>query len=376
MREEVDARRFGTEWIEDRFSGDVAFSAMSDGFSAAAASWPREVCESVYRFAGRIVRVRVVGRELDGHVTRPFAHLRVASDVAAHALEIELCDERFLPRGASRSPAGRAGGWHELTLKSAGGRFIAQRLPHTYSCLDRTASRLIGFIAWHEDIFIYERAKPLARLLLTWHNDRGSQIVHAGLVARRGQGILLAGKSGSGKSTSSLLCALDGMDFLGEDYIALDTGDDGSFVGHSLYNSVFLNTHHLDRFHSLSRHAFRGMFPHEEKSVVLLSDAIPDRLERSACVRALVFPEVIDAVEAEVRPLSKGAALLALAPSSLLQIPNRDLGIAGFDRLARLVESVPCFRMGVGSHWPSVTRRIGELIERSAKSDAGRRERA
>jgi len=374
MRQQADVRQFGTEWLESRFLGDVAFTAMRAAFASAATARPNELCESVFRFADRFVKLRVVGRELNAHVTRPFAHLRVSSRAAPHALRMDLWDERTLPHGSQRSPAGRAGGWHEVTLKSGDERFIAQRLPHTYSCLDREASHLVGGIAWHEDIFIYERAKPFARLLLAWHNDLGFQIVHAGLVARHGDGLLLAGKSGSGKSTSSLLCALGGLDFLAEDYVALENGDDGSFVGHSLYSSVFLKTHHLDRFHELSAHAVRGMPPHEEKSVILLSDALPGRLGRSARIRALVFPEVLDTVEAKVEPLSKGAALLALAPSSLLQIPNRDLGALGFQRLARLVESVPCFRIGVGSDWRSITRQLDELIDTVARPDLDRSE--
>jgi hypothetical protein len=374
MRQDADTSQFGTEWLEGRFRGDVAFSAMHAAFVAAAGVRPDEVCQSCYRFADRFVRLRVVGRELNANITRPFAHLRVHRDATPHALRIDLWDERTLPQGPARSPAGRAGGWHETTLKSTDERFVAQRLPHTYSCLDREASHLVGCIAWHEDIFIYERAKPLARLLLAWHNDIGFQIVHAGLIARHGDGILLAGKSGSGKSTSSLLCALDGMDFLAEDYVALESRDDGSFVGHSLYNSVFLNSDHLEGFHSIAGRAVRGTPPHEEKSVVLLSDMLPDRLERRAHIRALVFPEVSGTVEAEIQPFSKGAALLALAPSSLLQIPNRDLGGLGFERLARLVERIPCFRMGVGRDWRSITHRLDELIGRVAGPASGRRE--
>ena len=99
----------------------------------------------------------------------------------------------------------------------------------------------IGTIAWNKQISVYERAKPMARLLLEWCNDHGRQVIHAGLVAYQGQGILFAGKSGSGKSTSSLACLCGEFNYLGEDYASLPRLLDGSFLGHSLDNSREIN---------------------------------------------------------------------------------------------------------------------------------------
>lgn len=371
MYETPETPAFDTEWRQGAFDGRAAFAGMREAFEAAAAALPAELCESFYRFAGRSVRLRVVGRELHTQIARPFSHLRARPSASRPALQMDLWDATRTRGAASWRPPGRANGWHETTFQSEDARYIAQRLPHTLSCLDRERGELLGGIAWHDDIFIYERAKPFARLLLAWHNNIGVQIVHAGLVSRNGVGVLLAGKSGSGKSTSSLLCALAGLDFVGEDYVALERAGDGSFVGHSLYNSVFLDTRHVERFPQLASLAFRGLRPHEEKSVVLLSDVVPERLERCAQIRALVFPEVTDSAGAEIRALSKGAALLALAPSSLLQIPNRDLGARGFERLADLVQSVPCFRLAVGSDWESITNRLDALArgEEAARAE-------
>lgn len=46
--------------------------------------------------------------------------------------------------------------------------------------------------------------------------------LHAACVGRGGRGILLLGSSGSGKSTVSLHCLLDGLDFLAEDSVLVD----------------------------------------------------------------------------------------------------------------------------------------------------------
>ena len=357
-----EAGSLGAHWKDGAFDGPFAWQRMREAYRTAAVARPDEFHQAHLRFAGRPVRLDVVGSELFTHVLKPFAHL-VDEGGSQPDLVIELWDDRLV--GALPAPE-REGGqvaWREATLRSADDRFIAQRLPHTLSCLDREARHLVAGIAWTDRIFIYERSKPFARLLLNWYNDHGIQVIHTGLVARNGIGALIAGPSGSGKSTSTLACALGGLDFLGEDYVGLESREDGTFVGHSLYNSVFLNSGHLARFDALAGHAIHGQPPQEAKSVVLLSQVAPGCLARSAALRAIVFPQVGESRPAQLGRMAKPAALLALAPSSLLQIPNRHLGVPGFSRLAQIVERLPCHRMTVGSDLASIPRCIDDLLQ-------------
>lgn len=361
-----DTHPFGVAWDADDFDAGRAWHGLHRAFESAAATHPGEVCERHLAFAGRAVRLRVVGRTLFAQLVRPFEHLAEASSTGAAALAIDVWDDTLAHHLPAPEREGDVTLWREMTVQSADDRFVAQRLPHTMSCLDRRGSHLVAGIAWHDRIFIYERAKPFARALLNWYNDRDVQVIHAGLVAHGGQGVLLAGRSGSGKSTSTLACALGGLAFLGEDYVALESRGDGRFVGHSVYNSVFLDSTHLRRFDGLAAHAVHGRPPQEAKSVVLLAQVAPDAMAREATIRALVFPRVGEGAEAALAPMSRPEALLALAPSSLLQIPNRQLGRAGFGRLAQLVERLPCYRMSVGEDLASIPRCLAPLLSPEA----------
>jgi len=349
--------RFGTVWSKEHFNGEIAFGNMRAAFTEALTRYPNELQESFYVLGGQNVRIRIVGRDLAKYICRPFSHLRTNGQrPATPQLTIDLWDKNVDHQGPSTLENLK---WFEQTVKSADGRFVGQQLPHTFSCLDRQTGQIVSSIAWHDCIFIYERAKPLARPLLEWHNDRGIQVIHAGLVAQDGRGALFVGKSGSGKSTSSLICLCAGFDYLSEDYIGLERRQDGTFVGHSLYNSVFLETAHLTRFTELMPYAIKGRPPQEEKSVIILSQVFPERLERTAPIRVLVLPRVVDTPTSEFRPASKGEALLALGPSSLLQIPNKELGVRGFDKLVQLVERVPCYWLELGGD----PRAIPSLVE-------------
>lgn len=363
----MNLSRFGTIWSRDSFNGAIAFTSMQLVFAKVTAKYPAELWESYYIFGGRRVRMRIVGQELAEHISRPFSHLKAdakanGKTVATADLAIDLWDDRLAGADRYLHWNDNGPGWHETTLESCNGRYVAQRLPNTFSCFNRKDKRIIGSIEWHDQIFIYERAKPLSRLLLNWYNDQGFQVIHTGLVARDNKGLLFVGKSGSGKSTSSLACVIAGFSYLSEDYVGLETCNDGSFVGHSLYNSVFLRTDHLDRFPQLAPYAIRGRLPYEEKSTIILSQLFPERLEQAVPIRALVLPRVVNATEAQFRQASKGEALVALGPSSLLQIPNRGLGVRGFKRLAELVERVPCYWLEVGSDLGATPNCIEELL--------------
>ena len=366
---ELNGSRFGTTWSENHFNGETAFRNMRAEFEEATAKHADELHESFYTFGGGRVRIRILGRELAQHICRPFSHLRTDEQSStAPRLTIEIWDENKATINGEAPLTSDDLCWTETTVKSMDRRFIGQQLPHTISCLDRHAGHIMASIAWNNRIFIYERAKPLARPLLEWHNDQDVQVIHTGLVARDGKGVLFVGRSGSGKSTSSLACICAGFDYLSEDYVGLQRQLDGSFVGHSLYNSVFLETVHLTRFEGLVPYAIKGRLPHEEKSVIVLSQLFPERLQRVVPIRVLALLRVADVQKPKFRPASKGEALLALGPSSLLQIPNRGLGAGGFKRLAELVERVPCYWLEIGGDLDSIARGVDELLTHSNPS--------
>lgn len=347
------------------FDGSEVFQAMRGAFEHATKQFPETVHESDYLFGGHHVRIRIVGSQLAQHIVQPFSHLRIPTTGSnSPQLTIDLWDENATDIRCYTGARGTHDHkWPDVTSISSDSRFVGQLQPHTLSCFDRNAQHIMGSIAWSDRIFIYERAKPLSRLLLEWHNDQNIQVIHAGLVSRHGQGVLFVAKSGSGKSTASLACLCAGFHYLGEDFIGLQRAGDGSFNGHSLYNSAFLETGHSERFPEFTPYVIKGQ-PHEVKSVVILSHVFPERLEQVAPIRAVVVPRVVNTPNSRFRPASKGQALLTFGPSSLIEIPSR--GMESFARLAQLVEQVPTYWLELGRDLESIPECIEELL---AKSD-------
>ena len=344
------------------FDGATIFGTLQMAFSEARASNQEHSRQFFFAFAGQRVHMHIVGRELATCITSAFSHLQISRIAPGTAqLTIELWDERATGVPCQvRFPNDQLRGT-DVIATSLDQRFMVHQQPKTFACLDRFTNHIVGAINWSKPIGVYEQAKPLSKVLLEWHNDRHIQIIHAGLIARQSQGILFVGKSGAGKSTSTLACVCGGLSFLSEDYVGLQRGIDGAFHGHSLYNSVFLNHHQLQQFPDLTPYVIKGR-PDEKKAAVFLSHIFPTQLERVVPIRALLISRVAHTPASRLSSASKGQALLALGPSSLLQIAN-PRGGRSFHALAQLVEQVPCYWLDAGYDLPSIPRCIEEFLK-------------
>jgi hypothetical protein len=333
-----------------------AFGSLRQAWEQERSRDPGALFEAGYVLAGRPVRLRIVGHRLARQVARPFAHLRTSTP-GSPELTVDLyggwLGEPAFPAGPMLVPGSG------VLASSVGGRMLAYERPDSLLVLDRWDGHLVGRIDPGGPRAGRERARPLSLPLAVWCGDREVQVVHAGLVAREGQGVLLGGASRAGKSTAALACAVAGFDFLGDDCVALGPGAAGTFEGHSLYSSAGLDPCQLAWFPALTGGAMDPAPGDDEKAIVFVSEVFPGA-PRMAPIRLLVLPRIVMAGPLTVRAATKAEALLALAPSSLIKraVPARP-ALRG---LARLVERVPCYWLDVDTRLDGIPRRIEALL--------------
>ncbi len=323
------------------------------------ADTPNGLHERHYLLSGRIARVRVVGDDLARRLHLPFAHLEV-DPVRAPDLAIDLWDPAATGVEAPRTsleaidPAMRP-----AIAVASDGRFVGHRLAHTLTWLDRRASSITGAVDPSLGLTLFETGRPLYFPLMLWLRDRRVQFVHAGLVAKGGDGLVLCGQGGSGKSTTTLLCLAAGFDFLGDDYVGLEERG-GGFVGHSLFCSTYLDPAGLRRFPDLDAAAIHGSSVEEDKSVALVSEVWPGRLAPSARIRAVLLPEVSGEPTTRIEKASRGYALRRAAPSSILQLLAPEA--SSLARISALVETTPCYRVALGTDRERIPVLLDELL--------------
>jgi hypothetical protein len=363
------ALKFGGITRSPRLDGAFAFKAMLDGFTEAWEFHPSKRWQSTCTFAGRRAHIRVVGVQAARKLTGALSHLMLACNSDGAQLKIDIWDESetsvFCPveyEPVEKHISGST--WYVefgLILGSPEDVFVGCQRPQIVAWLNRETQHVVVCIHTSENLPLYDLGKPLLFPLLLWHSDRGMEVIHACLISKGGQGVLLAGRGGIGKSTSALTCVEEGFSYLGDDYIALEAASDGSFAGHSLYSSTWLMADHLKRFPRLIPHAIYARQPDQEKSMVFLSDVFPDRLGTVAPIRALALPRVSGVPSPRVRRASRAEALFALAPKSLILLPSS--GAKGLENLVRLAERVPCFWLDLSQDMSAVPDQIEKLID-------------
>ena len=106
---------------------------------------------------------------------------------------------------------------------------------------------------------------PLQLILHWWMRARGHQLTHAAVVGHPQGGVLLAGNSGAGKSTTTLACMKWGMQYVSEDYCLIS--DLPEIWAYSVYNSAKIAEKTLQWFPELARHVENSQRAKEDKNV-------------------------------------------------------------------------------------------------------------
>jgi hypothetical protein len=210
-------------------------------------------------------------------------------------------------------------------------------------------------LPWHE------RAAPLRQIWQWWSAAGGVRIVHAGCVGTEAGAALLVGRGGSGKSSTAVLAALAGLDYVSDDYCLLEP--EPVPVAYALYSTAKLHPDHLARLPGLPPAAVLRPIEAGEKAVVFLERAAPERMASRLPVRSVIAPCVTGVDRPRLERLSPARALLALAPSTLMQL-YRHSG-SGCEDLADLVRRLPCWRLELGgglADVPDLLRRHLEAV--------------
>jgi hypothetical protein len=353
------------------------YRAMSLAFEKALGSAGKDCGELSFSLSGVPTRLQIAGGALARRVIRPFRHLAMDDQSAKPKLRIDLWDETETGIGCDGCAVDESiSTWGEWQC-SPDGRFLIHHRRTAFEIYDREQQRILGWSVGPLHVSHHERGRPLLRLLMQWHRDNGLHLIHAALVASAGLGVLMVGKSGSGKSTTALLCALDGMDFLSEDFLALGRSSDGSYTGYSIFASAKLHPDHLLRFPRLREIALGPEHVEDDKSLLFLEDVPGVGIASHVQIGAVVAPRVADASNCRVTRISSGEALMQLAPSTLVLLNCYGLGLRrgevvarNLDQFGQLLGTCPSYRLELGRDTASVAPAVRGILDDARTASA------
>jgi hypothetical protein len=327
------------------------------------------------RFADRRLRMRFDGSALaDGLLAALSSRLTAllgaeALDVTVPGATIALWEERHVPGGATPVPWSDADlGARGLVRGSDGVVAVHEAGSRAVTLVDPASAMLLYRVPSSVGLPWWERAAPLRPALFWALSGPGRHLVHAGVVGdeQRG-GVLLAGAGGSGKTTVALAALAAGMRYISDDYILLHA--DPAPIAWNLFGTAKLDAGHLARFPTLASAARLSADPVEdEKAVLDVARLLPDALVPSLPIKAVLVPRIRGG-RAALRTASAGEALLALAPSTTLQMPYDNGAVV--HSLAALTRRVPAFALDVGDRVEELADAIDRVLDEVADPYVG-----
>lgn len=341
------------------------FHALCEAFADAARR--HRIVERRYEVGGRCVSLRFAAQSaLIPALTRALSHLPAPRD-GEPALRVLVADASAFepPPPPWAFPAHRRPPETEretrpaLYARDERVRALLELGLGTLSMYDATSAVGLFWSRSAETLPYYERGAPLRAIFHWWALDHGWQMAHAGAVGTAAGGALLVGKGGSGKSTTALACATAGLAYVGDNDVLVDDGPQPSV--HGLYCSAKLEPAHRRR----ALPALDALLGATEawsggKELFFLDGALRESVSVGVPLKAVVLPRVTGGERATIRRVSSTAALLSLAPSTLLQLPGARR--RRLQHMVRTLERVPAYVLELGGDLGSVAPAIRSVL--------------
>ncbi len=337
-----------------------AFEALHEAFrgAARAAGGP---LDRDFDLAGYRVRLRLAGPALELPLTRALPHLGTTPgpgpvDLTVLAWDSASAGAAVPDPGLEWWAQGRSGAIDGEDDDAVCAHF--DRSVPALSVLDTGRDLAVHCLRDARRVPYHEAATPLRFLFTRWMARHGRALVHAGAVGRPDGGVLLVGKNGSGKSTTSLACLHSELRHAGDDYVLLD-GRRAPFV-HSLYHSAQLHPDQIWRLPHLGPRVSNHDLLDREKAVLYLREGYAAKMIQRFPLRAILMPRVTGLRKTRLLPASPAQGLDAFVPNSVMISPA--LGRQGLQMMVRVVESLPSYVLELGTDLAEIPAVIASVL--------------
>ncbi|GHU10534.1 hypothetical protein FACS189449_00170 [Alphaproteobacteria bacterium] len=184
--------------------------------------------------------------------------------------------------------------------------YNAQTHTHYFSSSDMSKERIVDL--WGEHLFVSFLNKVIS--------DANTAVFHAAAIGIRGNGVLLCGRGGAGKSTLAVSALVDGFDFVSEDYCVFNKSD--GLRAYPVYSTSSLSPEAIAQMNDL-KYEFLNDNWNNTKYVVELA-AYHDRFVKMLPIKAVFFPKICEEKKPSIEKISRGKVVAQTVHSTLLQL--------------------------------------------------------
>ena len=320
-----------------------------------------------YRIGGFTIRLYFTGPALIPHLTPALEHL----SIEPHPLPDLTV---FLWDSISTGMKGPNIPWKEekhaapgeiWSFNSKEFMIISQPERGTIHMLDKDANLAYYWVHDAAQVPYHDQGAPLRIILNRWMMHRDRQLTHAAAVGLPQGGVLIAGRGGSGKSTTALSCLDSELLYAGDDYCLL--------ANHSvprvfaLYNTGKLHSEDIEHFPFLRPAVSPAGQKEGEKTLFFFHRYLPQKMTPGFPVQAILIPHITNRRESSLKRVSPARGFLALSPTTVYQLNAEEKRQAN-TMLSAFVRRVPNYLLELGTDCTRIPGLILDLLScRSAR---------
>ena len=222
---------------------------------------------------------------------------------------------------------------------------------------DRETNEGIYWIKDYTDIPYWERSFPFRTILHWWSRDTSYLLLHAAGIGQPNSAALLSGKSGSGKSSTTLSCLLrDDLLIAGDDYVLVDSE---TCTLYSLYNCAKVEWDNLERLNFL-KPLVNTNIKEAEKAMIFMNEVCPEKVMHGSKLEYAFIPMVCKANKTTIVKCTEAEVLKSIAPTTMFQLPFGQTET--FRKCITLTKKLKSYRVELGTDAREIAAAIAEFL--------------
>lgn len=229
---------------------------------------------------------------------------------------------------------------------------------HSVNLFDRETQTGIYWVNDIDKIPYWSAASPVRSLFHWLMAENGKQLIHAAAIGTPEAAIVITGKGGVGKSTTSLSCLAAGLQYIGDDYIII--GNDPEPMAYSLYSTAKVNADQVNKFPMFAGCMKNKDTFENEKAAYYLVPEHQDQISLQLPVKLLVSPRVVDSEHTSLAPIDKDYLLAAATFTTMSQLPYADQNT--HDYIHEFIQRLPIGRLQLGRDLEEVASKVHNLV--------------
>lgn len=341
-------------------SNPIAFlTTLSETFEKAVRAAGGAV-DRFYRIGPSTFRFRFTGPELISRIAPALSHLESAE---TSQVSLTICFFDSLSTGIRMPPPPWTKDCYGPRGEITG--YNTERIHVVYGpgtdilqAMDKDRATAFYWVPDASAIPYWETSFPMRTMFHWWFRDQPCQPVHSGAVGTGDGGVLIAGRSGSGKSTSTLSCLNSDLLYAGDDYVLAQV-EPAPHV-YSLYCTAKLERHHIQRLPYLEPLVCNPGQLDQEKALIFLSQQYRHKLVHGFPIRAILVPKITGLQDTRLVPCGRAASLMALAPTTVIHLQGGSA--EAMSKLGALTKRVPSFQLELGTDLSQIPAVISKFL--------------